>query len=137
MKYTDWEQIDSKVDKVLKNVVDAFKRFGLYDIMGFQHNWNTEILYQHAAAYYCESSSDVMHRMTEGRHNRLDFVTFACLLGFRAEDKSFSEIHNERNLTDHEISFMYALTHLLLMVCLEGSCPSFVSSTTSSGRLFS
>jgi hypothetical protein len=66
MKYTDWEQIDSKVDKVLKNVVDAFKRFGLYDIMGFQHNSNSEILYQHAATYYCESSSDVMHRMTEG-----------------------------------------------------------------------
>jgi hypothetical protein len=108
VKYVDWEHIDSKSDKVLKNIVNACKRFGLYDIMGFQHNWNIEIMYQFSATYYCETSCDVMHWMTEGRHYRLDYVTFARLLGFGSDDRSFSEIHDERNLTDHEIALMYA-----------------------------
>jgi hypothetical protein len=79
----------------------------LYDIMGFQHIWNTEILYQFSTTYYYETSCNVMHWMTEERHYRLDFVTFARLLGFGSDDSSFSEIHDERNLTDHEIAFMY------------------------------
>lgn len=107
VKYIDWEHIDSKSDKFLKNVVNACKRLGLYDIMGFQHNWNTEILYQFSVTYYCETSCDVMHWMTEGRHYMLDYVTFARLLGFDFEDRSFSEIHDERNLTDHDSLYVF------------------------------
>lgn len=35
MKYVDWEHIDRKEDKVLKNVVNVCKKFGLYELMGF------------------------------------------------------------------------------------------------------
>lgn len=102
MKY-----IESKEDKGLKNVVRAYKKFWLYDLMGFQHNCNTYILYQFLATYYCETMTNVMHWMTEKRHYRLDFVTFARLVGFCSVDRAFSEIHMERHLTDQEIVFMY------------------------------
>lgn len=89
--------------------MNACKRYGLYDLMGFQCKWNTEIMYQFATTYYCETSCDVMHYMIEGRHYRLDYVTFARLLGFGAGEKSLSEIHDERNLIDHEIAFTCAM----------------------------
>lgn len=53
------------------------------------------------------ASCDVMHWMAEGRHYKLDYVTFSRLLGFGADDRSFSEIHDEMNLIDHEMVFMY------------------------------
>lgn len=56
MKY-----IESKEDKGLNNVVRAYKKFWLYDLMGFQHNCNTYILYQFLATYYCETMTNVMH----------------------------------------------------------------------------
>jgi hypothetical protein len=37
----------------------------------------------------------------------LDFATFARVLGFDSVDRGFGEIHDERNMIEREISFMY------------------------------
>jgi hypothetical protein len=62
-----------------------------------------------------------------------DYVTFARLLGFGADDRSFSEIHDERSLTDHEIAFIYA-DPFAADDLSRGLKPFFSFSTISSGR---
>ena len=45
--------------------------------------------------------------MTEGRHYRVDFITFCQILGFDEEHHGFSYIHDERRAKVREIAFMY------------------------------
>ena len=45
--------------------------------------------------------------MTEGRHYRVDFITFSRILGFDEEHRGFSYIHDERRAEVREIAFMY------------------------------
>jgi hypothetical protein len=45
--------------------------------------------------------------MKEGRHYRVDFVTFSRILGFDEEHHGFSHIHDERRAEVREIAFMY------------------------------
>ena len=45
--------------------------------------------------------------MTEGRHHRVDFVTFSRIFGFDEEHHGFSYIHDEQRAEVREIAFMY------------------------------
>ena len=44
--------------------------------------------------------------MTEGRHYRVDFVTFSRILGFR-EEQGFTYIHDEARAMIHDIAYMW------------------------------
>ena len=44
--------------------------------------------------------------MTDGRHYRIDFVTFSHILGFGQIHRSFSRIHDVRRLEPHDMSHM-------------------------------
>ena len=45
--------------------------------------------------------------MTEGRHYRIDFVTFSRILGFDEEHQGFTYIHDEARLEIHDIAYMW------------------------------
>jgi hypothetical protein len=55
---------------------------------------------------YCNKTK-ILQWMVQRQYYYLDFVIFICLFGFSAVDRSFNELHDERNLTEHEIVFMY------------------------------
>jgi hypothetical protein len=99
--------LESKRDRDFKHAIAACKRYNMYNLMGFRYDWNIEVLLQFLATYYCYNRTDMLHWMTEGRHYKVNFVTFSCLLGLGAEDRGFSEIHDEHTLTEREIAFMY------------------------------
>ena len=42
--------------------------------------------------------------MTEGRHYRVDFVTFSRILGFREEEQGFTYIHDEARAEIRDIA---------------------------------
>jgi len=44
MKYIDWDHIESMNTLDSKRVIDIVTEHGLKDIMGFQYDWNREIL---------------------------------------------------------------------------------------------
>ena len=45
--------------------------------------------------------------MTEGRHYRIDFVTFSRILGFGEEERGFTYIHDEARAEIHDIIYMW------------------------------
>ena len=45
--------------------------------------------------------------MTEGRHYRIDFVTFSRILGFGEEEWGFTYIHDEARAKIHDIAYMW------------------------------
>lgn len=89
MKYVDWEHLESKRDRDFNQAIATCKKFGLYDLMAFKYDWNTEILLQFLATFYCCNRLDMLHWMTEGRHYKIDFKTFSRLLGLGAKDRGF------------------------------------------------
>ena len=44
--------------------------------------------------------------MTEGRHYRVDFVTFNRILGFGEEERGFTYIHDEARVEIIDIAYM-------------------------------
>ena len=69
--------MQEKDDLEFNKVIKICDRFQLSDIMGFQYNWNEEVLAQFHATYFYDQTSDEIHWMTDGRHYRVDFVTFS------------------------------------------------------------
>jgi hypothetical protein len=45
--------------------------------------------------------------MTDGRHYRVDFVTFSRILGFREEHRGYTYIQDEPRAKIHDISYMW------------------------------
>jgi hypothetical protein len=76
MQHVDSEEIKDKDDPEFNKVIKAYEHFGLTNIMSFQYNWNEEVLAQFHATFFYDIYADEKHWMTEGRHYRVDFVTF-------------------------------------------------------------
>jgi hypothetical protein len=53
--------------------------------------------------------------MTDGRHYRVDFVTFYRILGFGCEHRNFDRIHNVNRLEPFEVSFMWEEQDLAIL----------------------
>ena len=107
MQYIDWEKIKEKDDPEFNKVIKDCEHFGLTDIMSFQYNWNEEVLAQFHATFYYDIYVDEIHQMTEGRHCRIDFVTFSKILGFGEEERGFTYIHDEPRAEIHDIAYMW------------------------------
>jgi hypothetical protein len=75
--------------------------------MGFMHDWNKEVLAQFHATYFWYQNGDEIHWMTDGRHYRVDFITFCHILGFGCEHRNFDRIHNVNCLEPFKVSFMW------------------------------
>jgi hypothetical protein len=45
--------------------------------------------------------------MMDGRHYRVDFITFSRILGFREEHRGYTCIHDEPRAEIREISYMW------------------------------
>jgi hypothetical protein len=75
--------------------------------MGFRYDWNREILAQFHATYFWDQEEDEIHWMTDGRHYKVNFVTFSRILGFGYDHRRLSNIHDGRRLEPHEVSFMW------------------------------
>jgi hypothetical protein len=63
--------------------------------MSFRYDLNEEILAQFHATYYWNKVTYELHWMTDGRHYRIDFVTFSRILGFVRGHMTYSCIHDE------------------------------------------
>ena len=98
-------------DQEIQQMVEDLRNMGLSGLMEFPRHWNNEVIMQFYASYFHETDSDsdtdVIHCTTEGRHYKVDFVTFAHLLGFNGHDHRAAEITDYEDVAMLEYQFMY------------------------------
>ena len=58
-KYVDWAYFEKLNDPHYNVSMEICKEFGLYELMGFMYDWNTEILAQFLSSLYYDA-----HRVT-------------------------------------------------------------------------
>lgn len=107
MQYIDFQDLTDRDDPAFAAAITTCDRFQLTDIMSFRYDWNREILAQFHATYFLDQEEDEMHWMTDGRHYKVNFVTFCRILGFGFDHRRLSHIHAERRLEPREVSFMW------------------------------
>ena len=84
--------------------------------MKFRKHWNNEIICQFYASNHHEKDPtgaiDIIHWTTEGKHYKVDFITFSFLLGLNEYD------HTSPELTEYEDVALEEYQHGILMVIL-------------------
>ena len=70
-KWIDWQWIDWQYVRDLQkasidHTIAICEHIGVYEIMEFQHDWNTEVVAQFYATLYVEEDERRMHWMLEG-----------------------------------------------------------------------
>lgn len=111
-QYIDWETMAGYNDPIFTQIVEACEVKGLKTILGYQHDWNVEIIAQfYAIAYFDESAADkrqwVLHWMTEGNPFSVTYAMFASFLGFGDDDLGYAKIHGKGHLPAERTKFMY------------------------------
>jgi hypothetical protein len=113
MQFIDFGDLQGR--KEFNVALTTYDRFDLTEIMGFRHDWNKEVLAQFHATYFWDQNRDEIHWMTDGRHYRVDFVTFCLILGFGCEHRNFDRIHNVNRIEPFEVSFMWEEQDLAIL----------------------
>jgi len=95
----------------LEQMVHDLRSMGLSHLLEFQKHWNNEIICQFYASYHHETTSsgaiDIIHWTTEGKHYKVDFITFSCLLGFGEYDRTAPELTEYEDVAMEEYRHMY------------------------------
>lgn len=107
MKYVNWKHVEEKETSACHRAIQTCENLGIKDLMEFSYDWNVEILAQFHSTYFHSVDEDAFHWMTEGTHYKVDFITFARLLGFGAADKEADILHEDRVMKTDDIRFMY------------------------------
>ena len=83
-------------DLELVQLVSDLCHMGHSYLMEFRKHWNNEIICQFYASYHHEKDStgaiDIIHWTTEGKHYKVDFITFSRLLGLNEYDRTSLEL---------------------------------------------
>jgi len=79
------------------------------ELMGFQKDWNKEVIAQfYATVHFGHLRDDrAMLWMTEGKYYRVTFTQFIHVLGLDRHDANRPKIHNQPVLPNEEVKFMY------------------------------
>jgi hypothetical protein len=111
MKYIDTLSLCKLPKLELQQLVRDLKRMSLWQLMEFCKPWNSEIICQFYATYYLDISNHSIHWTTEGKHYKLDSVTFSRLLGFGKEVRKLPRILDFDQLEMTEYQYMYLDGH--------------------------
>ena len=84
---------------------------GLSYLMEFRKHWNNKIICQFYASNHHEKDSTgaigIIHWTTEGKHYKVDFITFSCLLGLNEYDRTSPELTEYEDVALEEYQHMY------------------------------
>ena len=84
---------------------------GLSYLLEFRKHWNNEIIYQFYASYHHEidptSAIDILHWTTEGKHYKVNFITFSRLLGLSHANRTALELTEYEDVALEEYQHMY------------------------------
>ena len=85
----------------------------MWPLMEFHKPWNNEIICQFYASYHLDTwvETHFIHWTTEGKHYKVDFITFSRLLGLDCRDCTSSAIADIFALAMDEYQYMYLDGH--------------------------
>jgi hypothetical protein len=106
-QWIDWDHVRKAKKDSLDHAIAICQRTGLYGLMEFQHDWNSEVIAQFYATLYVQDEPQRMHWMTEGRWYSVDYAVFAGHLGISEEDLERDKIHSEQVLPSEHMGYMY------------------------------
>ena len=90
----------------LQLMVNDLRNMGLIHLIEFRKHWNNEIIMQFFASYHHEKDNigavDIIHWTTEGRHYKVDFITFSRLLGFNHHDRHVAKLSDYEDVDMRE-----------------------------------
>jgi hypothetical protein len=112
MQLVDWQHFENFEKPEVEDVLEVVDKFHMKDLMGFKYDWNAEIIARFHATFYYDSHTNIIHWMTEGVHYKIDFVTFARLLGFGKTYRERDTIYFENHLKNHQIAYAYILDEM-------------------------
>ena len=113
MKSIDTYELGKLPGFELTQMIRDLKRMGLEPLMEFHKPWNNEIICQFYPSYHLDTREDthVIHWTTEGKHYKVDFPTFARLLGLDRRDCHSTTIAKISPLAMDEYQYMYLDRH--------------------------
>ena len=80
-------------------------------LMKFRKHWNNEIICQFYASYHHEKDPtdaiNIIHWTTEGKHNKVDFITFSRLLDLSQANHIAPELTEYEDVALEEYQHMY------------------------------
>ena len=82
---------------------------GLQPLIEFRKPWNNEIVYQFYASYHLDTWAKTHFILwtTEGKHYKVDFITFSRLLGLGHMDRTSTVVTDISTLAMDEYQYMY------------------------------
>ena len=88
---------------------------GLSYLLEFRKHWNNELICQFYASYHHERDPtgdvDIIYWTTEGKHYKVDFITFSRLLSLSHSDCIATELTEYEDLDMEEYQHMYLDGH--------------------------
>jgi len=106
-KYVDWNYFEKPNDPHYNVSIEICKEFGLYELMGFRYDWNTEILSQFLSSLYYDAHRVTFYWTTEGEIYDIDYMTFSRLLGLGSKDEQRDPIHIEQPLRGYQVPQLF------------------------------
>jgi hypothetical protein len=95
----------------LEQMVRDLRSMGLSNLLEFWKHWNNGIICQFYASYHHERDStdavDIIHWTTEGKHYKVDIITFSWLLGLNEYDRTAPELSEYEDVALEEYQHMY------------------------------
>jgi len=115
MKYIDAYSLGKYKEHELEQMVRDINSMGLSYLLEFRKHWNNELICQFYASYHRErdptGAVDIIHWTTEGKHYKVDFITFSRLLGLSHSDRIATELTEYEDLDMEEYQHMYLDGH--------------------------
>jgi hypothetical protein len=113
MKSIDTYELGKMPSLEIKQLIYDLKRMGFEQLMEFCKLWNNEIICQFYASYLLDTreATHVIHWTTEKKHYKVDFPTFALLLGLDRKDRCSTTISEISTLAMDEYQYMYLDGH--------------------------
>jgi hypothetical protein len=106
-KYVDWDYFEELNDPHYNAAIEICKEFGLYELMGFRYDWNTEILVQFLSSLYYDEYQVTFYWTTEGEKYGIDYMTFSRILGLGSKDEERDPIHVEQPLRGDQVPQLF------------------------------
>ena len=116
MKCIDAYSLGLFKEPELEQMVRDIRSMGLSYLLEFRKHWNNELICQFYASYHHErdptGAIDIVHWTTEGKHNKVDFITFPRLLGLSQADRTAPELTEYEDVALEEYQHMYLDGHI-------------------------
>ncbi|KAK3126647.1 hypothetical protein QOZ80_7AG0559940 [Eleusine coracana subsp. coracana] len=105
-QWIDWSYMESKENHMFDEIIQVCKDRGVYDLMGFNYDWNEEVICQFYSTLFLDGKG-VLHWRTQGVEYYVSASRFASYFFQESSDRTREIITNEPVMKEKDMAFMY------------------------------